>query len=250
MKEKSLIKNIENKKVIVKYADEQIVLDSNMKNDIEEYWKTVNNIFSRGKIFVVKSLEEDDEKLKINICFSDYAHYIYAKRHNIELDKKCKNLWSGIILETKDNKYVFGEMSEITASSGEYHISGGSCDEGDLENDFMNYEKTMFRELKEEFNLNKESISNLKMKYLKLPSEKETDIGILYKGTVNKTSTQMVEYYDQYLKKLKETNGEIEFKKLIFVDKNIENIQSFLKENKNRLMEFTEDMLIEDIKEK
>lgn len=247
MKYNNLIKNIEDKNVIVKYIDEPFFLDEQLKENINEYWKTVDNIFTRGKIFVVKSIEEDEKNVKINICFSDYAHYIYAKRHKVENKNRCNSLWAGIVLETIDNKYLLGEMSEVTASSGEYHISGGSCDEVDLKDDFMDYQKTMFREVKEEFNFNPNEISNLKMKYLKLPSEKESDIGILYKGTVNKSSKEIQEEYDKYLNMLKKTGGEIEFKRLVFVDKNLKNVKEFLKENKYRLMEFTEEMLIYDI---
>lgn len=249
MENKSLIKDIENKKVKVRYINKEIDIDEKVRINIEKYWKTVENIFRRGKIFVIKDIKEENENINIDIYFSDYAHYIYTKKNSVPIYEKCKNLWSGILLETSDNKYLFGEMSEITASAGEYHISGGSCDEEEIEDGYMNFEKTMYRELKEEFNLDKEDLEEVKIKYLKLASLKESDIGILYKGKLNKTSKEIQIKYNEYLKYLKNTNGEIEFNKLIFVDKNVEEVKSFLKTNDNILMEFTKDMLLYDIKQ-
>lgn len=246
MKKQSLVKNIENRKVEVIYLGQEIFLPTIIKENIEKYWQEVKNQFRRGKIFVVQDIIENDDKLSIYIYFSDYAHYIYAKRNDVDLEYKCKNLWAGILLETNDNKYLFGEMSDITSTAGEYHISGGSCDLEELENGYLNYEKTMYRELKEEFNLDEKDLEDVKIKFLKLPSKEESDIGILYKGKLNKSSKEIKNQYDEYIKKLKETNGEIEFSKLIFVEKDLEEIKKFSIENKNILMEFTEEMLIDD----
>lgn len=152
------------------------------------------------------------------------------------------------MLETLDNKYVFGEMSNITATSGEYHISAGSCDEKDLENGKMNYEKTMFRELKEELNIDKKDLKDVKLKYLKYYSNKEADVGLLYKGILNKTSLELKEDYEKYLNFLKETNGEIEFNRIIFVEKDEKEIKEFIDKNEHKLMEFTEEILLDDLK--
>ena len=66
---------------------------------------------------------------------------------------------------------------------------------------------------------------------------------------LNKTSKEIQVKYNEYLEYLKKNNGEIEFNKLIFVDKNIDEVESFLKENDSILMEFTKDMLLYDIKQ-
>ena len=241
------IKIIKNKDIQVSYIDKDIEIDEKDQKLIDDYWKSVPDYFTRGKIFVVDKIEEDENNMSISILNSDYAHYIFVRK-NPGKARNCYNLWAGILLETLDNKYVVGRMSKITSSEGEYHISGGSCDKNDIYNGKMNYENTMYRELKEEMGLSKENLKNVEMKFMKEAYFTEQDIGIIYKAVVNMTSKELDNYYAQYLQKLKYDNGEIEFDNLAYINKDENSIEDFCLSRP--VPEYTRQLLLEDISEK
>ena len=227
MKEIEIVKN---KKILIKYLDKKIELSNEEQKLIDEYWETLPKFFTRGNVFCVTNIENQKEEINITVGNTDYAHYIYVRRHPQKI-KNCFNLWAGILLETLDGKYIFGKMSDITASVGEYHISGGTCDKKEIENGYINYEKSMYRELKEEMGLCENDLNDVRVKFLKLPSETEEDFGILYKAIVNKTSLEMDCYFKEFLKKLETEGGEIEFTELKYIDKRIESIDEFAQNN-------------------
>ncbi len=241
------IKIIKDKIVEVNYIDKTIEIRKDEQAKIDEYWKTVSKQFTRGQIFVVDNIEEKGNNLFINILNSDYAHYIFVRR-NPGKARECYNLWAGILLETLDNKYVIGKMSSITSSAGEYHISGGSCDKNDVIAGKMDYENTMYRELEEEMGITKNILKNVEMKYMKKAFFTEQDIGIIYKALVNMTSNELDKYYKEYLNKLKNENGEIEFDELAYIANNKDAIEEFCLSS--RIPEYTKELLLKDVSEK
>ena len=243
----NMIEQISNRKITVNYIDKNIKIDKAEQELIDNYWKTVPSFFTRGKIFVVDNIRRNSNSILIDVSNSDYAHYIFVRR-NPGKARDCYNLWAGILLETLDKKYVIGKMSNITSSAGEYHISGGSCDKGDISDNSLNYEKTMYRELKEEIGLEKEDLREVCPKYIKNAFFTEQDIGIIFKAIVNKTSKELEEFYNNYLNILKKQNGEIEFDNLEYIDKNIKAINDFCLSSKTP--EYTRRLLLEDASEK
>ena len=241
------IKSIQDKEIKIHYLDKNIELNDMEQHAINEYWNKVSNLYTRGKIFVVDSINEENNSININLLNSDYAHYIFVRR-NPGKAKNCYNLWAGVLLETIDKKYVIGKMSKTTSSAGEYHISGGSCDSDDIERGTVNCEKTMYRELKEEMGLEESDLINVERKYMKNAFFTEQDVGIIYKAIVSKTADELEEYYHNYLTQLKEINGEIEFDKLAYIDKGEAEVKDFCLFNK--VPEYTEELLLEDVSEK
>ena len=63
----------------------------------------------------VTKFEELPDKIKLSIQKTNYAHYLFDERVGIEKQYSCYNLYSAILLETKDKYYIIGEMSEITS---------------------------------------------------------------------------------------------------------------------------------------
>ena len=57
------------------------------------------------------------------------------------------------------------------------------------------------------------------MKYISLPSEEVHTYILFAKGELNMNKSQMQEYYENYLKYLKENNLEVEFSKIHFINK-------------------------------
>lgn len=57
---------------------------------------------------------------------SNYAHYLCDERIGIEEEKyRCCSPWGGILLITKDDYFVIGEMDSTTLITHCLQISGG-----------------------------------------------------------------------------------------------------------------------------
>ena len=141
-----------NYSVDIEYKNELINLPENIKKSIKENWSVNGERFTNGDIFFIKDYDVNKEKknIKLDVCNSKYDHYLYTRFNDTYDEYSCVNLWSGAVIETSDGKLVLGEMSNETVSEGELHISGGSTDRDDLENNMIDYYKTMKRELHEE----------------------------------------------------------------------------------------------------
>ena len=243
-----------NTKLNINYNNKMVDLSEEIRNEIKKYWELYGEKFTNGKIFYISDFEYNNEKDRINldVCNSSYDHYLYTRRKNEYDENSCINLWAGAVIETSDNKLVLGEMSSSTICEGEIHISGGSTDIADVNGDTINYEKTMTRELYEEFGIDindKRVVRNYALKYIKLPTIEEVELsfGILYKINLNITYSEFEEEYKEYLKYLKENNLEIEFTKPIAIDKNEKAIRNIEKEYGNKIPKYTIELFLKDL---
>lgn len=101
-------------------------------------------------------------------------------------------------------------------------ISGGSADNNDIKDGKIDIFSTIIRECQEELNINlkdKKQVENFKIKYISLPSEAVHTYILFAKGKTKMSKDQMSEYYNQYLKYLKENDLEVEFEKVHFIKK-------------------------------
>lgn len=108
-----------------------ISLPKDILEKIEIFWKKQteeNPHLFNGEVWSVTKIEELEEKIRLTIQKTNYAHYLYDER--VGLDKKfaCYNLNGGILLETIDKKYIVGEMDETTSYPKGLQISGGNLD--------------------------------------------------------------------------------------------------------------------------
>lgn len=217
---------------------EKAELPQNLEKQIKLFWKDVikqNPNFWDGDAICVQNFEEFQDKIVLTCRKTNYSHYLYDERIGIK-DKKYWGscLWGGILLRTKDNYYVLGEMAEDTSTPLCIETPGGGVDKADIEQQRVNIIKTIQRELKEELNLeldNMKQITKYRIKYLEIPEEKRHAYGVLAVGDLEMTKLQMEEHYNTYLKYLQNNKSEIEFKSVQFFS--FENAYEVLKNMKN-----------------
>ena len=94
---------------------------------------------------------------------------------------------------------------------------GGTSDE-DIRDGKLDIIFNLKRELKEELNLNLDDIK-YEMKYLECPTEKRSVHGFIAVGKLDMTKKELNTYFENYKKYLKENNLELEFSRLIFLNK-------------------------------
>ena len=157
-----MIKQI-TKPIILKYENRLFNLPIELKENIEIFWnkliKENPNLFN-GENHCVESIIEYDEYIEMKIVKTNYASYLYSERIGMPNEKfRVIHIWSGILLETKDNYFVIGEMGETTSVPKCLQIPGGSTSEEDIKNDIFLSKNNALKEL--------DKLGNPKREYLR-----------------------------------------------------------------------------------
>lgn len=215
-----------NKKIEVIKKEGVFKLPEDLQKKIENFWEKQveeNPHLFNGEVYNVTKFEELQDKIKISIQKTNYAHHLFDERVGIEGKYACYNLSSGILLETKDGYYIVGEMSQITSFPKGLQIIGGTLDQNDIKEDGqVDIINNVARELKEEINIDlfdKSIVQEYKMKYMEIPQERRHLYRPIMKGILTITAKEMKEKYSEYKRMLGQTGEDIEFERLHFIKK-------------------------------
>ena len=171
----------------------------------------------------VTKFEELPDKIRLSIQKTSYSHYLFDERLGIEVIYACYNLCGCILLETKDEYYVIGEMNVTTAYPKGLQTSGGSLDKNDIKQDGkVDIINNVARELKEELDIDlfdKNIVKEYKMQYMEIPQGRRHSYAAIMKGMLSITAKQMEEQYNRYKQDLENNGEEVEFSKLHFIEK-------------------------------
>ena len=240
-----------NKPITLKFEDREINLPNELKENIEKFWKDAvkdNPNLYNGQDYVVEKVNETENNIEMLVVKSNYSHYLYDERVGIQQEKyRCCSPWGGILLLTKDNYFVIGEMNSTTSIPYGLQISGGGIDVADIENGAINIESNIKRELKEELNLNLEDI-DYKIEFIEYPNETRNAYGFIAIGKINQTKDELKRYFEQYKEYLLKNDLEVEFNKLIFLKK--ENAIQELDDLPNYKRPYLRDLIKEVVKDK
>ena len=221
-----MLKNIAGTTIKIKFKDEMIELPKNAKKQINIFWKQSkesNPSLFNGELICVSEYKESNDLIEITCKRTSYAHHLYDERVGLPKEYGCHNLVVGCLLETSDNYYVIGEMTSNTSVPNYLQIPGGNVDNTDIKEGRVDILNALIRECREEVNINlqdKNMVDSFGIKYISLPNEKSNAYLIIAKGNLKKTKNEMLEYYKEYLKYLKDNNLEVEFSNIHFINKN------------------------------
>lgn len=221
-----MIKNIENKKIIIEYEDKKVNLPKDIREKIEKNWEEIvrdNPNLWNGDVTRTSKYYETNNELHILCERTDYAHYLYDERIGLPLEFACINISAGCLLETSDGYYVIGELDNKMSYPHMLQVSGGNVDKKDIINGRVNIVETISREVLEEINIdvnNTMLVSDFKLKYF-YESEKgeQQKVQIFAKAKLNMTANEMEDYYSNYFEYLIKNNLELEFGKIHLVKK-------------------------------
>lgn len=247
-----MLKNIAGTTIKIKFKDEMIELPKNAKKQINIFWKQSkesNPSLFNGELICVSEYKESNDLIEITCKRTSYAHHLYDERVGLPKEYGCHNLVVGCLLETSDNYYVIGEMASNTSVPNCLQIPGGNVDNTDIKEGRVDILNALIRECREEVNINlqdKNMVDSFGIKYISLPNEKSNAYLIIAKGNLKKTKNEMLEYYKEYLKYLKDNNLEVEFSNIHFINKNkaLEELNNL----KNPKRNYLEDLLEIDSK--
>ena len=213
-------------------------------NILQEQSKKDNPSLFNGELICVSEYKETNKLIEITCKRTSYAHHLYDERVGIPKEYGCHNLVVGCLLETSDKYYVIGEMARDTSVPNCLQIPGGNVDNTDIKEDREDILNTIIRECREEVNINlqdKNLVESFELKYISLPNEKSNAYLIITKGHLKMSKKEMIEYYKEYLKYLKDNNLEIEFSNLHFINK--KKAKDKLNKLKNPKRSYLEDLL-------
>lgn len=182
---------------VIKRNPFEIGLNNELKLKVEANWKSFikeKEGYWDGELLSVTKLDENNNIIEVGK--SKFSYLIYSKM-NSELD--IRSLFVAILLKTLDNKFVI-----IKNNHERINIIGGIVEEEDLRGNWFNPDICLSRELKEELNLdlnNRNDILSYHMKYLKTPNPGR-NYGLIYNGTLNFYSQELIEYYMENKDKL------------------------------------------------
>ena len=179
----SKVKFIKNNKLII--SDE---IENKICNCWNKFIKNHENYWN-GEIIVATNIELENSLVELSS--TNYSSIIYAKKNN---DIDIKPLFAGILLKTKDNKYLI-----IKNNNDKINIIGGMADKKDFLKEEFLPDLCIKREVLEEIGIDlndTKQVLKYDMKYLKVPESNENycTIGILYNGFLNYTSNELRDY--------------------------------------------------------
>lgn len=236
-----MIKKI-TKSINLEYTGQNINLPKDLNDKIKIFWSKAiieTPTLYNGEDYAVEDVTEKENEIIMKVSKTNYAHYLYDERIGIDDEKyRCICPWSGILLLTNDNYWVFGQASEKTSFPNGFQISGGGIDKKDIYNSKIDLTQNLKRELKEEMNLNLDEIK-YEFQYIEYPDDKRNAYGFIAIGYLNMTKNELQNHFKQYKEFLEKNNLEVEFNNLIFLKRGnaVQELDTYNNSKRNYLRE-------------
>jgi 8-oxo-dGTP pyrophosphatase MutT (NUDIX family) len=222
------------KDVKIRYSNSLVELSSRRKKEVEEFWEEINhqNTFHRGEVFNVQSIIEQENSYKIVLNCTDYAHYLHTVRNHITDDEGCKVVFGAGLVETKDSKFVFGEMGNHTAYPGRFQCVGGGLSWNDKKDDYFDIKESVLRELAEELGIyDTNQIEMCSPVFIKTGGTYDF-IVVLYHIKLNITSNELSVNYKNFTDELLLKEEKPEFQSVVYLEKNIDSVYRFFDDSR------------------
>lgn len=236
------------KDVNILYTNNLMELSSRRMKEVEDFWLDINqqNSFHRGEVFNVQSMIEQENSYKIVLNRTDYAHYLHTVRNHVTDDEGCKVVFGAGLVETKDSKFVFGEMGNHTAYPGRFQCVGGGLSWNDKKDDAFDIKASVLRELAEELGIyDRKQIERCSPVFIKTGGTYDF-IVVLYHIKLKITSMELSESYRNFTDELLLKGEKPEFQDVVYLEKNINTLSHFFEDNRycvDYLQPFLEQMI-------
>jgi hypothetical protein len=228
------------KPLSVKLDENPVELPAPFQEKVDNFWSAINkdNRFSRGEVFHVDTVKENQDFLNVILKRSDYAYYLYSVRNKqIEMER-CRVIYSAGLVETTDSFFVFGEMGKNTAYPGRLQCVGGGLSSQDLHDSCFDLEKSVLRELNEELGISDISdVAVCSVKFIKTGGDFDF-ITVLYHIQVNLTIKQLKEQYNEFCNALLVKGESPEFQRIVSLENDYKSIEEFIRNEKRDSVDY------------
>ena len=237
------------KDIILHFQDRMINLPENIQKEIEIFWNKAvmeNPNLYNGQDFGIESIKETEKSIEIQVVKTCYAHYLYDERIGINEEQyKCNSPFGAVLLLTKDDYFVVGEMNSTTSFPHGLQLPGGGIDVKDIKGDIIDIESNINRELNEELNLTLNML-DYKIEFISIPNKESNSCGIFAIGIIEMTKEELKHHFEEYKKYLIKNNLEVELIDIVFLKKQ-DAVQQLDAINKNK-RPYLRNLIIEAMK--
>ncbi|NLC31584.1 MAG: hypothetical protein GX765_06055 [Candidatus Moranbacteria bacterium] len=235
-----------NKKLVVRFNDRKIELPKKWQDKVNDYWQSLiesGKKYTRGDVFTVVKNEELVYEHQILVEKTDYAHYLYCQNVDAEMEGHgIKVIFTSCLVETSDNKIIFGKMGEHTARAGIYQLCGGGVDSSDIKDGIFDFLVNISKELKEEFDIDvkdESRVNEIDATYLKQGGETKK-MAVVFRVKLNEVSEDFLRKYNLFAQYLKNENRSPEFGEIVVLERTKNNIEDFFNQNRSECDEYME----------
>lgn len=211
--------------VYISHENSKWLPRSEIEDSVQAEWqKKVEQAKEKGKkiptagpMARVKEMYQEGAELNIKTELTDYAYFVVT-RDKLDLEDNAYPLSVGALLRTSDGKLVLGTKKGTEQGEGETQLAGaGFMNPEDLEGR-TDADKTQYKELKEEVNVSRSSITQLKPKIV-ISRDTLPQPMIVYLAYTDLTYEQVLELWKQI------PDNEKEFSELYAVEDSEEGIE-------------------------
>lgn len=227
---------------MIRISDEPLFLPSEVRNRINDHWKRKiyhNDQLYNGDIYSINNISLGEDSVTIELCKSDYAHYVYTLDGKCEHDLSCRAIAVGALIKTSDNKLALGKMANHTSFPNVIQCPGGCIEFADSHLGIINPLRTLRRELLEEIGIDIDGIE-VARPYI-IVRKNLSYIGLCYDFQLTITSQQL---YDIFLRLTEK--GKSELSDIIYIENNSNSIRNFCSSTDYRMVDYLKDLLLSD----
>lgn len=243
--QKTVIISSLRKKLIVRFSGKKTPLPQGIQEKIDTYWDELfqsGKNYKRGEVFTVTEKVVLGDCIEILVEKTDYAHYLYCQNIDTLGEYGVHIIHTAVLVETSDDKTIFGRMGEHTSRSGIYQLCGGGIDNDDLKDDVFDFEHNIEKELQEELGIDigdKQRIKLFDLAYFKEGGSTDK-MTVVYRVVLNETSAEFMKRYNDFVLQLQKNGEQPEFDEIIVLDKNRRAFSHFLNQKDIKLDEYME----------
>ena len=218
---------IKDKNIKVNYQDEYVKLPDEIQREIDSKWEDMikeNPYLWNGDTVSVYDVKIENNIIELFCQKSKYAHHLYQERLGLPKEYECISLSACSLMETKDGYFVLGELDKNTSNPVMINVPGGGIDKEDIDNNKIDCLKTIIRETKEEVNIDLNDKNLVKdyhlMGFYQAEEGITPGIQVFAKVELNFTKFEMQKHFADYYEWLLNNNGQLELKRIHFLNKN------------------------------
>ncbi|NMM62567.1 hypothetical protein HBE96_07650 [Clostridium sp. P21] len=231
MKEINIYKFDNNVKV--HYTKNKVSLHQEYRDNMEIYWKSLlksGKKFFRGDVFTITNINYHEQSIDIYVELTDYAHFLYTLDRGMFDEKDCRVIYTSVLIETCDGKFVIGEMNRDTFAPKKLQFVGGGIDKDDIDGDLLDLEHNIRKEIFEELGLDtydKNITKDFRPYFLK-DGGKSNFLSAVFKLDLFLNEVELVDRFHKFSEELISQGISPELNSLILIKAEQKSVENFI----------------------
>jgi 8-oxo-dGTP pyrophosphatase MutT (NUDIX family) len=237
MSEISLYSFSDNVKVC--FNQKKVSLPKQYSDDCDAHWESLRKKgkkYFRGDIFTISDIKHDSQGIMISVELTDYAHFLYTINKNVYEDYDCRVVYTSILVETADGKFVIGIMGEDTFAPQKLQLFGGGIDKGDIQDNEIDLAHSAKKEIAEELGIDVNDYRMVRQfrPYLLKEGGRSNFYSAVFKLDLLLNQDEVKNNYKQYVQQLSRQGIKPELESLLFVSRELDAIEKLASDKREK----------------